>query len=52
MRMDINIRHGELEGRYSYEAGKGWTRTRKQNLLGQELDILLAERCFRLAAKH
>lgn len=51
MRLDVNIRNGDNAGRYSYELGKGWTRTRKENLIREEFDIMLAQRTFRLAVK-
>lgn len=32
LRFDVNIKHGEYTGRYSYIVGKGWTKTNKENL--------------------
>ena len=51
MRLDVNVKGGEFAGRYSYEIGKEWTRTRKENLLREEFDLMMDERTFRLAVK-
>lgn len=33
MRLDVNVSNGDYAGRYSYEVGKGWTKTVKANLV-------------------
>ena len=42
MRLDVNISGGDHAGRYSYLLGSGWTKTKKENLIRQEYDLMMS----------